>query len=738
MHPGGKIHFMNRREFIRISGSLGAGAVAAPSMLSGCARIDTTPGQGQISTTPTICEICFWKCAGVVHQEDGRAWKVTGNPNDLHSQGRLCTRGTGGLGAYLDRDRLKTPQLRVTEGGKQRFKAVSWDEALNAIAERMRATAERHGPERVALFSHGSGGAHFKHLFRAYGSASHGEPSFAQCRGPREVAFRLTFGESVGSPERMDMDNARCIVLIGSHIGENLHNGQVQSFTEALRRGARVITVDPRFSVAASKSRHWLPIRPGTDTALLLAWMHVLIGEGLYDRDYIARYATGLEELTAHVRDFTPEWAAGNTGISADTIRETAREMARNAPATIVHPGRHVTWYGDDTQRLRAIAILNALLGSWGRKGGFYIPEKVDLPDYPLPDYPKPESDWRAANRGLYPLAYTGVTNAMIDASIGADAHFKGWFVYGTNLPLSVPGVSGKLEQAAQSLDFIVAVDIQPAEITGYADVVLPECTYLERYDDLRNSPERAPSLALRMPAFVPRHDSRPGWWIAKQLGHRLGLEKYFPWQDYTQVLGWQLEQVGSSLAEMQRIGVKNFPRTKPMFFEPGESIRFHTPSGRIELFSSQLASLGFDPIPRYTPPDEPPDGHLRLIYGRQPAHSFGRTSNNPLLYQLMPENTVWVNPQVAAGLALENGSYVRLKNQDGVLSNPVRVRVTERIGPDAVFMAHGFGHTSRGLRLTVGIGANDNELLTRFKSDPIMGGTGMRGNFVTLVKEAA
>ena len=242
----------------------------------------------------------------------------------------------------------------------------------------------------MALLHHGAGGHHFLHLLRAFGSNSHAEPAFAQCRGPRDVGFRLTFGEAASSPERTDMANARCIVLLGSHIGENLHNAQVQTLADAINKDATLITVDPRFSVPAGKSKHWLPIKPGTDIALLLGWMNVMIEEELYDKDYVERYTIGFEQLADHVRQYTPEWVFLETGIRPDVIRETAREMGKAAPATVVHPGRHASWYGDDTQRSRAIAMLNALLGSWNRKGGFYIPEKVDLPHFPLPEYPKP------------------------------------------------------------------------------------------------------------------------------------------------------------------------------------------------------------------------------------------------------------------------------------------------------------------------------------------------------------
>jgi thiosulfate reductase/polysulfide reductase chain A len=727
---------VKRREFIKLSSLLGAGAAASPAfMLGGCAA-KPLPGTGTVSSTPTICDMCFWKCAGNVYKEDGELWKIKGNPEDLHSGGRLCTRGTGGQGAYLDPDRLKKPLLRVTVDGRQTFRETNWDVALDFIADKMKSIAATAGPERMLMLNHGAGSSHFRHLLRAYGSDSRAEPAFAQCRGPRDVGFQLTFGESASSPERTDMANSRCIVLIGSHIGENLHNGQVQTLAEALNRGVTLITVDPRFSVPASKSKYWLPIKPGTDMALLLAWMNVLITEGLYDRDYVERHTVGLEQLARHVRGYTPEWVYLETGIKPEVIRQTAREMAKAAPATVVHPGRHAVWYGDDTQRSRAIAMLNALLGSWNRKGGFYIPEKVSLPDYPLPDYPKPKATTADAYPGKWPFAGQGVTNGVIDASIGEDAFFKGWLVYGTNLPQTIPGVAAKLEAAANSLELLAVVETMPSEMTGYADVILPECTYLERYDDLRNSGERHPSLALRMPAFEPKYDSKPGWWIAKQLGKRLGLDDYFPWDDYAEVLDWQLRQVGSSLEEMQTNGVKNFPRKRPLYMDERKRVMFRTPSRKIELYSQQLADAGFDPMPVYTPPEPVPQGFYRLNYGRVPAHTFGKTVNNPLLFELSPENQVWVNPLVASEWSLQNGDYVRLGGTNGVVSNAVRVRVTERIGPDSVFMAHGFGHKSKRLRLAAGVGADDSELMGNIKIDPIMGGTGMRANYVTFVKE--
>ena len=572
------------------------------------------------------------------------------------------------------------------------------------------------------------------------GSNTNAAPSYAQCKGPREAAFLATFGEVVESPERIDIRDTRCLVLIGSHLGENMHNGQVQEMSDAIDKGATIITVDPRFSTAASKSKFWLPIKPSTDLALLLAWINVIIREGLYDKAYVEKYTTGFDKLQAHVIPFTPEWAYGITTIAPQMIRETAREMAHAAPAVIVHPGRHVTWYGDDVQRLRAVAILNAILGSWGRRGGFYRPETLTVPEFPHPHYPEVKKGWRDILGDKYPLADQPVANAIVDLSRPGEsgpAKYKAWIVNGTNLIETMPNQANTIE-AIKALDLLVVIDTMPMEITGYADVVLPECTYLERYDDIRVSQHRKPQLALRMPAAKPKFNTKPAWWMAKTLAEKMGLGSFFPWKDIEEMLSWQLKQMGTSLGEMQRIGVKTHERTADdLYFAPDEEVEFSTTSTKIELYSSDLEGAGFAALPVYTPHEEPPAGFYRLIYGRAPMHTFTRTSNNPNLADLMDENSVWIHPNVAKEWALINDQYIWLKNQDSIISDfQIKVRVTERIRWDSVYMVHGFGHNQKKLERCFGRGASDTQMITNVLVDPSMGGTGMRGNFVTFVTE--
>ena len=188
--------------------------------------------------------------------------------------------------------------------------------------------------------------------------------------------------------------------------------------------------------------------------------------------------------------------------------------------------------------------------------------------------------------------------------------------------------------------------------------------------------------------------------------------------------------------AELKRDGVI-MAKPEPIYVEDGAELRFDTPSGKVEFWSDQLQAKGFDPVPRYTPPAKGPDGYLPLITGRAPVHTFSRTQNNPILYQLMRENEVWVNSATAAKAGLANGEYVQLKNQDGVVSNRIRVKATQRISPDCVYMVYGFGHTSKPLHNAYLKGANATQLTTRYVTDPLMGGTSLHSNFVTFVKGA-
>jgi thiosulfate reductase/polysulfide reductase chain A len=735
---------MKRREFIRVGSAAGAGAVALGGLTTRWYDLyaDPIPDPGTDGDTvvPSFCELCFWKCGILAHVKNGRVTKIQGNPKDPLSNGMLCPRGTGGTGLLYDPDRLKRPMIRRAKRGSQVFEEVSWDDALNETARHFDRIRSAWGPGALALFLHGYGGNWMKHLFKAYGSPNIAAPSYAQCRGPREIGFALTFGTGIYSPEVTDMQHSRCLVLIGNHLGENMHNTQVQEFATAVRNHADIIVVDPRFSVAASKARYWLPIKPGTDLALLLAWMHVIIGEGLYDREYLTQYAIGLEQLTEHVKPYSPEWAFPRTGIEPEVIRQTARVMAAARPATLIHPGRHVTWYGNDTQRSRAIAILNALMGSWGRRGGFYIPSQIALPPYPYPAYEKNGVEVRdRPEPSQYPLADEALAQGICEATIPGirgEGRIKGWMVYGSNLPSSLPNPQ-QTYQAIEELEFLVTVDVLPAEIVGWSDVVLPEATYLERCDELLNPYFRQPYVAVRQPAVEPMYESKPGWWIARELANRLGLEDFFPWQDSVEYAKTRLTAAGYDCHVLQRDGVV-LGEPQPLYFEEGAPAEFYTDSGKIELYSAQLAALGFDPMPAWHQEDveDPPTGYYRLLSGRAPMHTFGRTTNNRLLSEVFDENSVWVNASVAAQWGLRDGERVYLRNQDGVRSTfSAPVKVTERIHPDAVYMVHGYGHKAKGLKFAYGRGIDDTELVTRYKTDPIMGGTGMNVNFVTFVR---
>ncbi|BDG06032.1 molybdopterin-containing oxidoreductase family protein [Anaeromyxobacter oryzae] len=723
-----------RRGFLKLAAAgAAAGAAAAPERAEAFGLAQAKDGLAPDREVPTYCELCFWNCGVVARARKNRVLALKGHPAYPNANGKLCGRGQAGAGFVVDEDRLKYPMIRTGSRGEGKFRRAGWSEAYGVIADGFSRIKARYGAEALALFYHGSGGPLLRQMLVAYGSPNYAGPSYAQCKGARNVGYKLTFGEKIVSPEPIDLERTRCMVLFGSHLGENAHNSQVQEFVKARARGASLVVLDPRLSTVASKADVWLPIRPGYDTAVILAWLHLLVKERTYDAAFVKAHTVGLDALAAHVAPFTPEWAAERAGVPAARIVDAYRLMVNAMPAVAVHPGRHTAWYGEaDTQRARAQAILTALLGAWWRPGGIYRTEKMSVPDYPTPDFPDlPKNVDEAAGR--FPFEEEVTTNGIRDATrTGKPYPVKGWLVHGTNLIQSMPGVRETVD-AIRNLDLLVVCDVLPTEITQYADVLLPEDTYLERWDDLSIGFTKTPYVGLRQPVVQSPHDTRPAWRIAKELGARLGVGDFFPWATFEDYLSVRLAGAGLSLDQLRKDGIALAPRKTPLYLADGEPFHFHTPSGKIELHSQQLADKGFAPLPTCEGPPLPPAGRFRLLYGRSPLHTFGRTQNNPILADLEPTNALWMSPADAAALGLEDGTPVLVQNDKGSETGPLPLKVTDRQADGAVYMVHGFGHWSRRLHRARGQGGDDTAVIDDYAVDPISGSTGMRTQLVTV-----
>ena len=313
----------------------------------------------------------------------------------------------------------------------------------------------------------------------------------------------------------------------------------------------------------------------------------------------------------------------------------------------------------------------------------------------------------------------------------------KGLIAYGVNLFHTIPNVP-RTKEALKALDFVMVVDTLPQDHVAWADVVLPEAMYLERYDELWSCGHKTPYIAMREPAVQPYADTKPAWWMVRELGLRLGLDGFFQWKTAEEYINLRLSSLGLNLDKLREQNGVTIQKGKPWLsdFEAEGSSPFATESGKVELYSAALEKAKLKPLPEYEPTPEPPAGFFRLIYGRSPVHTFSRTTNTPLLSELFPENEIWVNADLAVQMGLKTGDRVMLENQDKARSGPIRVKATQRIRKDCVYMVHGFGHDTPGMKRAHKRGASDAELQTRYVLDPVSGGAGLRVNFVKLVKE--
>ena len=341
--------------------------------------------------------------------------------------------------------------------------------------------------------------------------------------------------------------------------------------------------------------------------------------------------------------------------------------------------------------------------------------------------------------RGKFLRGPTAMQELIEPMITGKPYPIRALVIYGTSLLHTLPDVGRTLE-ALKRLDLVLTVDVLPQDHVAWSDVVLPEAVSLERYDDLWACGHKTPYIALREPAVEPLGECKPGWWIARELGLRLELAAWFPWKTAEEYLNQRLSSVGLTLDDLRAQEGIALQKGKPWLaeFEAQGTSPFGTLSKKIELHSAALAKAGHDPLPVYRPTPGPPAGGFRLLYGRSPLHTFGRTQNNPILADLEPHNSLWIHPRPAAALGLREGDPVLVRNGHGDATGPLPAKLTERMPEDAVYMVHGFGHRAPGLTRANGRGGDDTAVIRGYALDAISGATGMRTEMVTVQRAGA
>jgi thiosulfate reductase/polysulfide reductase chain A len=720
---------MSRRRFLKLSGTAtAAAALGGPRILHALVPSTQTESVDQIQELFSACDMCFNKCGLIARVKGGVVKKLDPNPKSLKSRGMLCARGNAGVKQLYDPDRLKFPLLRKGARGEGRWQRLSWDQALDHAADQLDRIGKEYtrcgflfmaGTDMQSTFVH-----HFAEVYGSYNVISHE----SNCLLSRNRAFLDTFGV-VPTP---DVIHCKYILMPGANRFEALVTPDSIDLMSAMQDGCKLVVLDPRFTKTAALADEWFAIKPGTDMAFFLAIANVLISEELYDKKFVAEKTHGFEELRTHTRKYTPEWAAKETDIPARDIRRLARELAAAAPSAMVYPGRRSSDYKDSTQIRRSYAIVNALLGNWDQKGGLIVPKKIKTGSIitEAPFYEDNPDDRVDAGRAQMMFDEEGSFKHTRDAVIeGKPYPVKGWFTYKTN-PMQTGANRNKSIEMIHKLEFMMTVDITMSDTAWMADLVLPAPSYLERQDPVSAflASSACSGVLTRDPVVPAMFESRPVFWIVKELAKRLDLGEHFDFtiEDYRNA---QLKKLPEVAKALKNDGVYNIVGHSHGIHE-GKP--FKTRSKKIELFSLRYEESKIDPIPVYHRPKSVPQNQFRIVVGRNAYITQSASTNNALLWELEQENSLWIHPAPAQRLGIRHGDPVEVKSAAGL--GYLKAQVTKATRPDTVYMDTGFGVISKGLSKIFGKGACIAEVLEDH-ADKISGNMAMHETFVSVKK---
>lgn len=660
-------------------------------------------------TVRTVCQGCHSECGVAVTVEDGRITSIRGDANHPMSRGHICVKGRNYAEYVHHPDRLLYPLKRAGQKGGGEWLRVSWDDALDDIAGQLTRIRTENGPEALSTLN-GTGPRtsvfSTNLLAGALGTPNTVSTDLHICYAPSMVAELCTVGGPVMQEVGPDYRNAGCILVCGGNPLAS-HPDRGRDLLEGLKHNAKLIVIDPRRTRLAKKATQWLQIRPGTDVALILAMINVIISEGLYDADFVSKRCHGFQQLRDRIQPFTPEWAEGKTWLKAQQIVATARLYATTKPA-VLHHRVAVEHNVNSTQTNRALLILISITGNLGIRGGNLLPTPVPgfvstgafLNRSSLPR----EMKERRIGADRFPLI-SGPDGKFIfvHAALAAEAMLRGtpyplraMFCAGGNPVVNMQNPR-RARRALAALDLLVVTDFFMTPTAELADYVLPAAMWPER--DECCDQQYMNCIAARQQVLEPAGEARNDLQIVMDLVSRLPWAdtNHLPWRRVEEINNYRLRGTGMSFAEFAQRG---YVSVEPEYrqYERGP---LATPTGKVELFSTVFAEHGHDPLPTYTEPPFGPganpellkDYPLVLITGARRIeyfHSEGRQI--PSLRARVPEPEAEIHPDAARESGITDGEWV-------VVETPLapdekarfRARITENIHPGIVSVPHGW-----------------------------------------------
>jgi anaerobic selenocysteine-containing dehydrogenase len=661
----------------------------------------------------TICGLCATNDCGMdVYVEGGKIQKIGGMLENPQNKGTLCPKGLAAAQLVTSPERLKFPLKRGGNRGEGKWKKITWDEALDIIANKFTEVKEKHGPQAVGAVRASGAGWTSNWDFLQRFMYAFGSPNLATnchvCYGPRASSYVYTLG---GIPEP-DFENTNCMLFWAFNPAETYLPNYGSRFIDAKERGAKLIVIDPRFSRTAAKADIHVPLRPGTDGALALGMANVIINEGLHDEEFIEKWTHGFEEFANFVGAYTPERVAGITDVPEKVIRNVAAVYATIKPA-LLRDGNGIDQSTNAVQTARAIQMLPILTGNIAVPGGQVLIPNLPWPDIALKKKFFEELEQKSVSK--HPMFHRiwSITHPdLFDAiSTGIPYEIKALLINGS-APLITDSQPQKISEAFAKVDFLVTCDLFMTASAQIADIVLPiqsflECTRL-RYSRYRARAD-CQHIALQNKAVDPVGESKSDEDFFLSLAGRVGLEEYFPWKNIEDEIAEAIKPLGVTIEDLRKNPggvVKTFPpedlyRGHTKYDKQG----FNTPTKKAEISSTIFKKFGYDPLPLYDEPMESPISRPDLVRQfplvcntgiKTVLYTHTQFRTLLLLKQIMPTPWIAIHPLKAEELGIHDGDTVLIQSSHGQIN--LKAQITEEVAdPATVFMPYGWGQPYTG-----------------------------------------